>query len=121
MYAAVKSIRGLLWVLWGLGWVIVPMILGKILDVPEGIPLVMFGWLATILTVTWHKGALLRVVVRWWHGDRAQPVAAVRQRVDLEPGQRQVRVHTSELGPEEVVAGTEVQTPEKGAGRRRAR
>jgi serine/threonine protein kinase len=119
--AAVKSIRGLLWVLWGLGWVIVPMILGKILDVPEGIPLVMFGWLATILTVTWHKGALLRAALRWWHGDRAQPAASVRQRVELEPGQRQVRVHTSELGPEEVVAGTEVQAPEKGTGRRRAR
>jgi hypothetical protein len=119
--AAVKSIRSLLWVLWGLGWVIVPMILGKILDVPEGIPLVMFGWMATILTVTWHKGALLRAALRWWHGDRAQPGAADRQRVELEPVQRQVRVHTSELGPEEVVAGTEVQTPDKGAERRRAR
>ena len=118
--AAVKSIRSLLWVLWGLGWVIVPMILGKILDVPEGIPLVMFGWLATIFTVTWHKGALLRAALRWWRGDKAPP-AAVRQRVEVERGPRQVRVHTSELGPEEVVAGTEVQTADKGAGRRRAR
>jgi hypothetical protein len=81
----------------------------------------MFGWMATILTVTWHKGALLRAALRWWHGDRAQPGAADRQRVELEPVQRQVRVHTSELGPEEVVAGTEVQTPDKGAERRRAR
>jgi hypothetical protein len=119
--AAVKSIRSLLWVLWGLGWVIVPMILGKILDVPEGIPLVMFGWMATILTVTWHKGALLRAGLRWWHGDRTQPAAAVRRRVEVEQGQRQVRVHTSELGPEEVVAGTEVQPVDKGAERRQAR
>jgi hypothetical protein len=119
--AAVKSMRSLLWVLWGLGWVIVPMVLGKILDVPEGIPLVMFGWMATILIVTWHKGALLRGALRWWRGDRGQPVAAVRQRVELEDGPRQVRVHTSELGPEEVVAGTEVQTLDKEAEGRRAR
>jgi hypothetical protein len=97
------------------------MILGKILDVPEGIPLVMFGWMATILTVTWHKGALLRAGLRWWHGDRTQPAAAVRRRVEVEQGQRQVRVHTSELGPEEVVAGTEVQPVDKGAERRQAR
>jgi serine/threonine protein kinase len=118
--AAVKSIRSLLWVLWGLGWVIVPMIFGKVLDVPEGIPLVMFGWLATIFVVTWHKGALIRAGLRWWSGDRSQP-AAMRQRVEVPPGQRQVRVHTSELGPEEVVAGTEVQSADEGARRRRAR
>ena len=117
--AAVKSIRSLLWVLWGLGWVIVPLILGKILDVPEGIPLVMFGWLATIFTVTWHKGAVLRAALRWWRGDRALP-AGVRQRIEVEHGQRQVRVHTSDLGPEEVVAGTEVQAADKTAGKRRA-
>jgi hypothetical protein len=118
--AAVKSIRGLLWVLWGVGWIMVPMILGKILHLAEGIPLVMFGWMATILIVTWHKGALLRAGLRWWHGDRAQP-SAVRQRVKLEQGQRQVRVHTSDLGPEEVVAGTEVETTDEAASRRRAR
>jgi hypothetical protein len=118
--AAVKSVRGLLWVLWGLGWIIVPMILGKILDIPEGIPLVMFGWMAAILIVTWHKGAMVRGAMRWWRGDTAAP-AAVRQRVEVEQGPRQVRVHTSELGPEEVVAGTEVQTAEKAAGRRRGR
>jgi serine/threonine protein kinase len=119
--AAVKSIRSLLWVLWGLGWIIVPMIFGQILDVPEGIPLVMFGWLAAIFVVTWHKGALLRAVLRWWRGDGAQREVAVRQRVEIEQGQRQVRVHTSELGPEEVVAGTEVQSADARAERRRAR
>ncbi len=119
--AAVKSIRSLLWVLWGLGWIIVPMILGKILDVPEGIPLVMFGWLAAIFVVTWHRGAVLRATLRWWRGDAAQPVAAVRRRVEVEQGQRQVRVHTSDLGPEEVVAGTEVQSTDERIGKRRAR
>ena len=116
--AAVKSIRSLLWVLWGLGSIIVPMVFGEILDLPEGVPLVMFGWLAAIFVVTWHKGAVLRAALRWWHGDREQPEAAVRQRVEIEQGQRQVRVHTSELGPEEVVAGTEVQAGDERAARR---
>jgi serine/threonine protein kinase len=118
--AAVKSIRSLLWVLWGLGWIIVPMIFGQILDLPEGIPLVMFGWLAAIFVVTWHKGAVLRAALRWWRGDAAEP-AVLRQRVEVEQGPRQVRVHTSELGPEEVVAGTEVQSADERAERRRAR
>jgi hypothetical protein len=115
--AAVKSFRGLLWVLWGLGWIIVPMVLGKILDVPEGIPLVMFGWLALIMIVTWHKGALLRAALRGWRGEGSRP--ALRQRVEVEQVRQQVRVHTSDLRPEELVAGTEVQTASEDARRRR--
>ncbi len=106
--AAVRSMRGLLWALWGIGWILVPMVLGKVLDVPEGIPIVMFGWLALNLIVTWHKGALLRAALRGWKGEKAQP-AALRQRVEVDEVQHQVRVHATSLRPDEVAAGTEVQ------------
>jgi serine/threonine protein kinase len=104
--AAVKSLRRLLWLLWGLGWILVPLVLGKMLDVPEGIPLVMFGWMALIFVVTWHKGAVLRGLMRQWQKEGRQSV--VRQRVDSVPA-NQVRVHTSDLGPDDALAGTEVQ------------
>jgi hypothetical protein len=108
--AVVKSLRGLLWALWGIGWVIVPMIFGKMLGQAELIPIVMFGWLALNMILGWHKGALLRALVRQWKAEGALPTRA-RQRVEgeIEQSPRQVRVHTSELGPEEVVAGTHVQ------------
>jgi serine/threonine protein kinase len=99
--AIVKSIRRLLWTLWGLGWVLVPMVFGKVLGVPEAIPIIMFGWLAFNLIVAWHRGALLRGMVRWWNAEQAAP-----------------HVHTSELRPEDVVAGTEVQTADEAARRR---
>jgi serine/threonine protein kinase len=118
--AAVRSLRGLLWVLWGLGWVLVPMIFGKILDVPEAIPVVMFGWLALNFIVTWHKGAVLRAAIRQWNREKAAP-ASVRQRVDAGEVQHQVRVHTTGLEPHEVVAGTEVQRADANARSRRAR
>ncbi len=44
--AVVKSLRRLLWTLWGIGWVIAPIIFGVLLNKPELIPVVMFGWLA---------------------------------------------------------------------------
>ena len=72
--AAVRSIRGLLWVLWGLGWILVPMVFGKLLDLPEAIPIVMFGWLALNFIVTWHKGAVLRAAIRQWNREKATPV-----------------------------------------------
>jgi serine/threonine protein kinase len=108
--AVVKSLRGLLWALWGIGWVIVPMIFGKLLGQAELIPIVMFGWLALNMILGWHKGALLRALVRQWNAENALPAAA-RQRVEgvAPQANAQVRVHTSELGPEEVVAGTQVQ------------
>jgi len=113
--AAAQSIRKLVWMLWGVGWVIVPMIFGKFLGLPAAIPLVMFGWMALILIVTWHKNALVRAALRWWHASAAE--AAPRQRVEILPPEARVRVHGSELGPEEVVAGTELHVEEKVAKR----
>jgi serine/threonine protein kinase len=117
--AIVKSLRKLLWALWGISWVIVPMVFGEILHTPQFIPIVMFGWLALNMILGWHKGALLRALVRQWKAEGALPPAP-RQRVEgeVEQSPRQVRVHTSELGPEEVVAGTQVQDDERPRQRR---
>jgi len=113
--AAAQSIRKLLWMLWGVGWVIVPMVFGKFLGLPSAIPLVMFGWMAMIFIVTWHKNALVRAALRWWSSSATE--AAPRQRVEVLPPEARVRVHGSELGPEEVVAGTELHVDEKAAKR----
>jgi hypothetical protein len=113
--AAAKSIRKLLWALWGVGWVIVPLILGKFIGLPAAIPLVMFGWMAMILIVTWHKNALIREALRWWSSSGVE--AAPRQRVEVLPPRARVRVHGSELEPEEVVAGTELHVDEEAAKR----
>jgi serine/threonine protein kinase len=109
--AQVRSIRNLLWVLWGLGWIIVPMIFSQ-LHHPRMIPLVMFGSLAALFVVTWHKGAVIRAALRALVGEQRRADAAQlaepskRQRVEI-GDDRQVRVHTSELGPEELVGQTE--------------
>ena len=71
--AVVRSLRGLIWSLWGIGWVIVPMIFGKMLGEAELIPIVMFGWLALNLILGWHKGALLRALVRQWNAEAHGP------------------------------------------------
>jgi serine/threonine protein kinase len=110
--AAVKSIRGLLWALWGIGWVIVPLVLGKVLDESVAIPIVMFGWLALNVIVSWHKGAVIRALVRQWNAEKERP-AALRHRVEVDEVQQQVRVHAEELRPEDVVAGTEVHSEEE--------
>jgi hypothetical protein len=115
--AAVKSIGGLLWALWGLGWILVPMVFGKLLGMAVAIPIVMFGWMALNLIVTWHRGAMVRALVRAWNAEKAQP-SQVRQRVQVDEVQHQVRVNASGLDPEEVVAGTEVQRSGEGARRR---
>jgi hypothetical protein len=118
--AFVKSTRGLLWALWGLGWIIVPMVFGKVLGMAEAIPIIMFGWLALNLILGWHKGAILRAMLRQWNSEKPPSVVA-RRRVGVEEVSPQVRVHTSELGPEEVVAGTEVQVDEGAGARRKGR
>jgi serine/threonine protein kinase len=120
--AAVKSLRNLLWVVWGLGWVIVPLLV-KTLDLPkEMIPLLMFGTLASLFVLTWHKGALLRAIMRRVVGLAAEPATAgaslgVRRRVDVGEAGR-VRVHADELAPEEVLGETEIPARRMSAGRR---
>jgi serine/threonine protein kinase len=106
--AAVKSVRSLLWVLWGLGWVVLPLLV-KAFDLPKVmIPLLMFGTLASLFILTWHKGALLRAIMRRVVGIAADgDVELVRKRVDIGDVAR-VRVHAEELAPEEVLGQTEL-------------
>lgn len=121
--AAVKSIRNLLWVLWGLGWIIVPLLLR---EVHRGryIPLVMFGSLAMLFVVTWHKGAIIRAVLRSFFGQASsehREASAPKQRVEVDVAQR-VRVHaTEQLRPEDVVGNTEVDSRERPKQRARQR
>jgi hypothetical protein len=127
--AFVKSVRGLLWTLWGLGWILVPLLLSRI-GAHGAIPVVMFGALGALLIVTWHKGALLRMALRAWrnregaHPLPATPVGARRPemlpadgewRVRVAPVQRaaepeRVRVRTTDLSAEDAVAETDVST-----------
>ena len=109
--AAVKSIRKLLWLLWGLGWVIVPVLLKQLGDT-HLVPLIMFGSLAALFVVTWHKGAIIRALLRAALESRprtevAAVVAPPRQRIEVGRDQ-QVRVHTSELEPAELVGQTDM-------------
>jgi len=126
--AAVKSIRNLLWALWGLSWVIVPLLVRRLELSKDTIPLVMFGALASVLVVTWHKGAVIRAMLRAVLGaprearssvgSGATPPAAglvriapsdarAHHRVDV--GQAgNVRVHAGELAPEELLGATEL-------------
>jgi len=131
--AAVKSVRKLLWLLWGLGWVIVPLLVRRLGMPKDTIPLAMFGMLACLFVVTWHKGAVIRAIMRAVAGEaqRAQalgkPAPAAergsragstpRHRVDVgEAGK--VRVHAGEpgepheLGDGELLGQTELSTHE---------
>lgn len=139
--AVVKSIRNLLWVLWGLAWIIVPLLLREV-NGQRYIPLVMFGSLAALLVVIWHKGAVIRALLRALAREGRTGVSRVasvnalppphvassasasgawpRQRVDVSNAEK-VRVHTMELGPEEVVGNTDVDAIESEAKRRARR
>lgn len=89
--AAVKSLRRLMWTMWGLGWVIVPLLL-RPFGLHAQIPLVMFGSLAALLFVTWQKGAVLRAMLRRMPG-LLETFGGAQARASLRPelGQR-VRV-----------------------------
>jgi serine/threonine protein kinase len=114
--AAVKSLRALLWTLWGLSWVIVPLILTR-LGIADLIPLVMFGSLAGLLIVTWHKGALLRPAIRAFTGrtregetteEDVERVRVEAPRLRVDPGG--VRVETADLTRDEMTSDTQVST-----------
>jgi hypothetical protein len=129
--ALVKSLRKLLWVLWGLGWVIVPTLLSPFHQ-HRLIPTIMFGWMAALLVVTWHKGAVLRAALRALENEQrradasAAPAAASlveaapRHRVEVAPD-RQVRVHASDLRPEDLVGATDVKSVSRTDARAQAR
>ncbi len=103
--AVAKSLRNLLWALWGIGWVIVPLVFGALLNLPELIPIVMFGWLAVNLIAGWHRSALLRALVRQWTAESAT-AAEARMRVEAlaAPERREVRVPAADREAEEVAA-----------------
>jgi hypothetical protein len=120
--AAVRSIRKLLWLLWGLGWILVPVVVGRVFHADDLIPIIMFGSLAALFIVSWHKGALIRAALRApmqrrsgavqplpAHITRAHQASAPRRRVDIGP-EHQIRVHASEIRPDELVGQTERQT-----------
>jgi len=127
----VKSVRRLLWLLWGLSWVIVPLLL-RPFHAQQLIPLVMFGSLAALFVVTWHKGAMIRHLVRRFRGEEAEP-ARLRvedeaplperergPRVETAGPSQQVRVHTTDLSEEETYGDTDIGT-RGDEGRRRRR
>jgi Protein kinase domain len=122
---AVKSIRKLLWLLWGLGWVIVPATLSAF-HAQRAIPAVMFTSLAMVFILTWHKGAAIRMALRALTGPgearEAPPLEAstpVRQRVAASP-QHQVRVHATEIAEADLEGQTERESVDA-AERRQAR
>ncbi len=134
-HAVAKSLRKLLWLLWGLGWVLVPLLL-RPFHAQQLIPLVMFGSLAALFVVTWHKNALLRAGLRAWNarvvgtvpaaGAGTAAVAdagssgAARQRVEVPPdGAARVRVRTSDLSHEETLNDTDVGSSDAAPRRRR--
>ncbi|MBK7395832.1 MAG: serine/threonine protein kinase [Myxococcales bacterium] len=121
--AMVKSARGLLWLLWGLGWVLVPVVVGGMLGLGRLIPVIMFGSLAGLFVLTWHKNALLRVVLRSLLGRRTavsvrERASTPQLRVDAVDPAR-VRVHASDLEPHEVHGATEVDSTARRRQRRR--
>jgi hypothetical protein len=88
------------------------------------VPAVMFGSLGVLFVLTWHKGAALRALLRMLGVSGPQALApadapVARQRVELGAGQ-QVRVHTTDLDPEEQAGTTEVQSSEAPRARRGA-
>jgi serine/threonine protein kinase len=93
--AIVRSVRKLLWTLWGLSWIITPIILAKHYSRPDMVPVVMFTSLAALIVLGWHKGAFLRILIRMFVSDRSDQPAAMRQRVDIGADPR-VRVQASD-------------------------
>jgi hypothetical protein len=113
--ALVRSIRSLLFLLWGLGWVIVPVTLHQ-LHASRLIPIIMFSSLAAIFVLVWHKGALIRAILRRWFATEGDAERGQRIAITEEP--RQVRVHATELRPEEIVGDTELGVGERQRRRR---
>ncbi len=52
----VRSIQGLSWVVWGLGW---PMVMPT-----QQEPTIMFAWLIVTIIINWNHGALIRAALR---------------------------------------------------------
>lgn len=127
--AAAKSIRNLLWVLWGISWILVPLVLRQ-WSAQQLIPIVMFGSLACIFVATWHKGAMIRFLLRQIMGERATMVAGASPAAIASPptprarvrqsDPAKVRVHATELRPDEVHGDTVVDSAKEERKRMRA-
>jgi hypothetical protein len=118
--AAAKSLRNLLWVLWGIGWVLVPIVCGEMLNLPALVPVVMFGWLAVNLIAGWHRSALLRALVRQWRTEGVT-AADTRKRIggDVAPAEPGVRVQAAGREADEIGEGEEARAGDEA--RRRGR
>jgi hypothetical protein len=116
--AAAKSIRKLLWALWGIGWIIVPTMLAARRGTEAYVPLIMFSWLALNLIVGWHKGALIRMALQafrkelgqgrtgWtWNAHRA---AMEQVRVGVPVEAQRVRVDARDPRQAPIVGGTQI-------------
>ena len=64
--AMVKSLRRLLWIFWGLSWIIVPILLERLIG--DLFVALEFLMLAGIFALSWHQGFLLRKLVRRFTG-----------------------------------------------------
>jgi serine/threonine protein kinase len=123
--AMVRSLIKLMWALWGISWVIVPLLMAQI-HRAQMIPVVMFGSMAALIVLGWHRGALLRAALRSRSAQRMLPVqSTVRARVELAPERVRVRSSSSTssapLTTEEVLGRTEVDDRDEGRRRRRRR
>lgn len=129
--AAVKSLRRLMWTMWGLGWVLVPLLL-RPFGLHAQIPLVMFGSLAAILFVTWQKGAVLRAMLRRMPGlvetfggaqarSSRRPELGQRVRVDARDGRVRVASGSTARHHDEYADTDIATTREEPKKKRRAR
>lgn len=108
--ALVKLIRQAIWIVWAIGWIVVPVIAIKA-GHEELVPIVMFTWLAANIVASLGKGA----AIRWLVNEMRKPQPAAVQvsgplyRVDSSnPQQVRVSATTPSMMPSEMSSPTEV-------------
>ena len=116
--ATVKSVRKLVWVLWGLSWLGMPLA-GRLVA-EEAMIAFQFATLGLVLVLTWHKGFLLRRALRRFLGAPAPVATPVRVRVDAPPVQARVQIASGSFPQGAEHQATEVE-PSAPAARRMSR
>ncbi len=107
--ATVKSVCKLVWVLWGLSWLLMPLV-GRYLA--EEAPIAFqFATLGAVLVLTWHKGFLLRRGMRRIMGTSVPVAAPVRVRVDAPSVQARVQVASGDFEEGAEHQATKVEPP----------
>lgn len=122
--ALVKSAKRLLWMVWGLSWLVMLSAFERIGMGEAAFP-IQFALMGLLIVLGWQKSALLRILLRKVGLSQAvlavqagnvQQSEPVRARIDVGP-QAQVRIHTTEtdeLGQtERTSARTEVAAPQR--------